>query len=90
METAGKSCETNRGIKKSGMVPPSHTEAILAHASPRDLVLYLARHECGAKISRGKGIEFACRFLGHADIAATQRYMHPHDQELADTQDLVE
>jgi len=32
---------------------------------PRDLVLYLARHECGTKICREKGIEYARRFLGH-------------------------
>ncbi len=34
---------------------------------PRDLVLYLARHECGTKICREKGIEFARRLLGHAN-----------------------
>jgi integrase len=33
---------------------------------PRDLVLYLARHECGTKICREKGIEYARRLLGHA------------------------
>jgi integrase len=32
---------------------------------PRDLVLYLARHECGTKICREKGIEYARRLLGH-------------------------
>ena len=32
---------------------------------PRDPVLYLARHECGTKICREKGIEFARRLLGH-------------------------
>ncbi|MGE5192477.1 MAG: tyrosine-type recombinase/integrase, partial [Deltaproteobacteria bacterium] len=57
---------------------------------PRDLVLYLARHECGTKICREKGIEFARRLLGHANIATTQRYMHLDDRELADAQDLVE
>jgi hypothetical protein len=31
---------------------------------PRDLVLYLARHECGTKICREKGIEYARRLLG--------------------------
>ena len=29
---------------------------------PRDLVLYLARHECGTKICREKGIEYARPF----------------------------
>ena len=57
---------------------------------PRDLVLYLARHECGTKICREKGIEFARRLLGHAHISTTQRYMHLDDRELADAQDLVE
>jgi integrase len=57
---------------------------------PRDLVLYLARHECGTKICREKGIEYARRLLGHSDISTTQRYMHLDDRELADAQDLVE
>ena len=35
---------------------------------PRDLVLYLARHECGTKICREKGIEYARRLLGNANI----------------------
>jgi integrase len=57
---------------------------------PRDLVLYLARHECGTKICRQKGIEYARRLRGHADISTTQRYMHLDDRELAEAQDLVE
>jgi integrase len=57
---------------------------------PKDLVLYLARHECGTKICREKGIEYARRLLGHSNISTTQRYMHLDDQELADAQDLVE
>ena len=57
---------------------------------PRDLVLYLARHECGTKICREKGIEYARRLLGHANISTTQRYMHLDERELADAQDLVE
>ena len=57
----------------------------------RDLVLYLpARHECGTKVCREKGIEFARRLLGHSNISTTQRYMHLDDRELADAQDLVE
>jgi site-specific recombinase XerD len=57
---------------------------------PKDLVLYLARHECGTKICREKGIEYARRLLGHTNISTTQRYMHLDDGELADAQDLVE
>jgi site-specific recombinase XerD len=56
---------------------------------PRDLVLYLARHECGTKVCRLKGIEYARRLLGHTNIATTQRYMHLAEKELADAQDLV-
>ena len=55
-----------------------------------ELVLYLARHECGTKICREKGIEFARRMLGHANISTTQRYMHLDERKLADAQDLVE
>jgi site-specific recombinase XerC len=50
----------------------------------------LARHECGTKICREKGIEYARRLLGHANISTTQRYMHLGERELADAQDLVE
>lgn len=57
---------------------------------PKDLVLYLARHECGTKICREKGIEYARRLLGHSDISTTQRYMHVDDKELADAQDLID
>ena len=56
----------------------------------RDLVLYLARHECGTKICREKGIEYARRLLGHANISTTQRYMHLDERELADAQDLIQ
>jgi site-specific recombinase XerD len=57
---------------------------------PKDLVLYLARHECGTKICREKGIEYARRLLGHTNISTTQRYMHLDDSELADAQDLID
>jgi integrase len=55
----------------------------------KDLVLYLARHECGTKICREKGIEYARRLLGHTNISTTQRYVHLDDRELADAQDLI-
>ncbi len=43
-----------------------------------------------AQIYRRKGIEFARRLLGHANISTTRHYMHLDDRELADAQDLVE
>jgi hypothetical protein len=49
-------------------------------------VLYLARHECGTKICREKGIECARRLLGHTNISTTQRYLHLDERELADAQ----
>jgi site-specific recombinase XerD len=57
---------------------------------PKDHVLCLARHECGTKICREKGIEYARRLLGHSNISTTQRYMDLDDNELADAQDLIE
>src|SRR5262249_23935387 len=57
---------------------------------PSDLVLYLARHECGTKVCREKGFEGARRLPGHANISTTQRYLHLDDRELAAAQDLLE
>ncbi len=57
---------------------------------PKELVLYLTRHECGTKICREKGIEYGRRLQGHANITTTQRYMHLDQKELADAQDLIE
>lgn len=54
---------------------------------PQGLVLYLARHECGTKLTRTKGIEFARRMLGHASISTTQRYAHLDESELGAAQD---
>jgi hypothetical protein len=49
-----------------------------------------ATYNCGTKICREKGIEYARRLLGHANISTTQRYMHLDERELAEAQDLVE
>jgi hypothetical protein len=57
---------------------------------PRDLVLNLARYECGTRICRKKKIEYARRLPGHAKISTTRRYVHLDDSELAEAQDLVE
>jgi len=56
----------------------------------RDQRSALSRHECGTKVCREKGIEYARRLLGHTNVSTTQRYMHLDDVELADAQDLVE
>jgi site-specific recombinase XerD len=56
---------------------------------PRNLVPYLARHECGTKVCRQRGIEYARRLLGHANISTRQPYMHLDGRELAKAQDLV-
>ena len=43
---------------------------------PRDLVLYLARHEFATRVVKARGIYEAGQALGHADIKTTQRYAH--------------
>lgn len=64
--------------------------SVTLHAPPTTHALYLARHECGTKICREMGIEYARRLLAHSDISTTQRYMHLDDNELADSHDLIE
>jgi integrase len=49
---------------------------------PKDLVLYLARHECGTKICTEKRTEYTHRVLGHTNITTAQRYVHLDDGEL--------
>lgn len=81
-------CPSGRGWRVENL---SRTYSRLRNLAglPKDLVLYLARHECGTKICREKGIEYARRLLGHTNISTTQRYMHLDDNELADAQDLI-
>ena len=57
---------------------------------PRDVVLCLPWHKCRTKICRVKGIEYARRLLGHANISTIQRYMQLDVREPAHAQDLVE
>jgi integrase len=82
-------CPSGRGWRVENL---SRTYSRLRNLAglPKDLVLYLARHECGTKICREKGIEYARRLLGHSNISTTQRYMHLDETELADAQDLIE
>ena len=55
-----------------------------------ELVLYSARHEAGTEFCRQHGILMASRLLGHANIATTQRYVHPDLDELLAAQDDAE
>jgi integrase len=57
---------------------------------PRDLCLYLARHEHGTQITRKLGIYKAKIALGHTNINTTQRYAHATDEERAADQDAFE
>ena len=43
---------------------------------PRDLVLYLARHEFATRVVKARGIYEAGQALSHSDIKTTQRYAH--------------
>lgn len=53
---------------------------------PKDLVLYLARHECGTRLAR-LNLKIAQDTLGHTSITTTQRYIHLQNSELAKAQD---
>lgn len=57
---------------------------------PRDLCLYLARHEHATKLCKEKGIHAAAAALGHAKITTTQRYVKTDAESLRDNQDLVD
>jgi integrase len=57
---------------------------------PKDLCLYLARHEHGTKVCRKLGIKAAADALGHTSIKTTQRYAHSTDDERAENQDAVD
>ena len=43
---------------------------------PKELVLYLARHEFATRVVKACGIYEAGQALGHSDIKTTQRYAH--------------
>jgi integrase len=86
-DNPGLRCLTPGGVIRCATARAWHPNIV---PLPRDLVLYLARHECGTKICREKGIEYARRLLGHTNITTTQRYMHLDEKELADAQDLIE
>jgi len=57
---------------------------------PKDLCLYLLRHDHATQVCQKKGIHAAKDSLGHTNIKTTQRYLHTTDEELQDSQDLVE
>jgi len=56
----------------------------------KDLCLYLLRHDHATQVCQKKGIHAAKDSLGHTNIKTTQRYLHTTDEELQDSQDLVE
>ncbi len=57
---------------------------------PKDLVLYLSRHEHGTKLTKSLGIYAAMDALGHTSIKTTQRYAHTTPEERAAAQDAFE
>lgn len=56
---------------------------------PKDLCLYLARHEHATALCKVKGINAAADALGHRNISTTRRYVKTDPKELKDNQDLV-
>lgn len=56
---------------------------------PKDLCLYLQRHQHATILTQKLGIEAAAQALGHASITTTMRYNHPDKSLLAVNQDQV-
>lgn len=56
---------------------------------PKDLCLYLTRHEHASRLCRQRGIQAAAEALGHKSIVTTKRYVKTDDKELQENQDLV-
>lgn len=57
---------------------------------PRDLVLYLARHEHASKICDRFGIQAAAEALGHSNLATTRRYVKTSVESLRAHQDAID
>lgn len=58
---------------------------------PKDLVLYLARHEHGTKIYQlHKDLKAAADALGHKSTRTTERYVHTTPEQRAATQDVID
>lgn len=55
---------------------------------PKDLCVYLTRHEHATELCKKKGIRAAQLALGHANISTTERYDHPDEEEGRKNQDL--
>lgn len=60
------------------------------HGLPKDLVLYLVRHEHGTEMTKRFGIHAAAVALGHASISTTQRYAHLTTDEQRTNQDALD
>ena len=54
---------------------------------PKDLVIYLARHEFVTRVIRKSGIYVASQAAGHRDIKTTQRYAHLDLDEIRSAQE---
>ena len=68
-------------IKAVGVTPPD---------SPKDLVLYLARHRFGTEVLRaGVPLKDVADLMGHASVTTTEIYLHHDVAELASKQDRV-
>lgn len=57
---------------------------------PKDLVLYLTRHEHASQICEKLGIHAAAEALGHASLQTTKRYVKTNPEALRRNQDAFE
>lgn len=57
---------------------------------PKDLVVYLSRHEYLTKHCEQFGIKAAAEAAGHSDIKTTQRYVHVGTDKLRTQQDQID
>ncbi len=76
------------GSKGKHINPRSLDNAHLAlrkkHGWPEEFVIYSFRHTAGSRLAESGASPFeVAKFLGHADIRTTQRYVHPSTQGLA-------
>lgn len=56
---------------------------------PRDLVLYLARHEAGTRMCKEAGIAIAQKMLGHCSPNMTAKYVHTDVDDVSAMMDKI-